>query len=150
MSDHSSQTVKMVGRSPQNGTAFIVYGIPQPKGSTRAFVKNGRTITTSANPRLKDWHNLVAMAAQEYRPKDGLITGTVGLSLKFHFVRPKSVSKKKRPYHTVKPDIDKLTRAVLDALTGIFYADDAQVDELVVEKGYSDSPRVEIWVWGAK
>ena len=125
---------------------FTVYGISQPKGSTRSFVQGGKAITTSANPRLKDWQNLVAMAAQEHRPKDGLLTGAAGLSLEFYFSRPKSVSYKKRPDHTVKPDIDKLIRAVLDALTGIFYADDAQVDELYVTKMYGDPPRVEVEV----
>ena len=68
------------------------------------------------------------------------------MSLAFYFSRPKSVSYKKRPDHTVKPDIDKLIRAVLDALTGIFYADDAQVDELYVTKMYGDPPRVEVEV----
>ena len=30
-------------------------------------------------------------------------------------------------YHTQKPDVDNLTKAVLDALTGIVYDDDAQI-----------------------
>ena len=59
------------------------------------------------------------------------------VSLGFAFLRPKSVSKKKRPYVTVKPDVDKLARAVLDAMTGVVFRDDAQVVKLEVEKQYS-------------
>ena len=38
--------------------------------------------------------------------------------------------------HTKKPDIDKLVRLVLDALTGIAYVDDSQVVLLYAEKSY--------------
>lgn len=66
-------------------------------------------------------------------PRDG----AVFVSLGFAFLRPKSVTEKKRPYVTVKPDIDKLARAVLDAMTGVVIRDDAQVVKLEVEKQYS-------------
>jgi crossover junction endodeoxyribonuclease RusA len=36
------------------------------------------------------------------------------------------------------PDIDKVCRAVLDALTGILYRDDAQVVALSAVKTYAD------------
>lgn len=125
--------------------SFVAYGIPQPKGSTRAFVKKGRVITTSDNPKLKDWHKIVAFMAQTNRPEK-LIQGAVSVKLKFYFLRPASVSEKKRPYHTVKPDIDKLTRAVLDALKGTIYGDDSQVVKLDLGKEYGDPPRVEVEV----
>jgi Holliday junction resolvase RusA-like endonuclease len=40
---------------------------------------------------------------------------------------------------TVKPDIDKLCRAILDALTdsGAIFDDDSQVVQLVASKNYS-------------
>jgi Holliday junction resolvase RusA-like endonuclease len=44
-------------------------------------------------------------------------------------------------YHSTMPDIDKLARAVLDALTGTIYQDDAQVAQLRLAKRYSG-------VWG--
>ncbi|MEW6726890.1 MAG: RusA family crossover junction endodeoxyribonuclease [Bacillota bacterium] len=123
--------------------SFTVYGIPQPKGSTRSFVKDGKVITTSDNPRLKDWHHLVAWAAQEHKPP-ALMQGPVMVTLMFTLARPKSVSPKKRPLPVVKPDLDKLIRAVLDALKGTFYADDGQVCALNVFKRYGDEPGV--WV----
>jgi Holliday junction resolvase RusA-like endonuclease len=125
---------------------FTAYGIPQPKGSTRSFIVGGKTVTTTANPKLKDWHNAVAWAAQSKRPKDGLFQGAVSVRLEFFFCRPKSVTEKQRPHHTVKPDIDKITRATLDALKGTVYQDDSQVIRLVVEKGYDVTPRVDVEV----
>jgi Holliday junction resolvase RusA-like endonuclease len=41
-------------------------------------------------------------------------------------------------YPNVMPDLDKLARAILDALTGIVWRDDAQVVRLDVEKIYHE------------
>ena len=55
--------------------------------------------------------------------------------------------KKRRAYHTVKPDLDKLVRAVKDALKHVLWKDDAQVIELVARKGYAlQQPYVRIIV----
>ena len=126
--------------------SFVVYGTPQPKGSTRSFVKSGKAITTSDNPKLKDWQNIVAMIAQFHRPKDGLIQGPVSVRVKFSLIRPKSVSVKKRLLPITKPDLDKLTRSVCDALKGTIYNDDSQVVELQARKEYGDSPGVRVEV----
>ena len=45
---------------------------------------------------------------------------------------------------TVKPDIDKLTRAVLDALTHHAYDDDCQVVSLNVVKLYGENEYIRI------
>ena len=36
--------------------------------------------------------------------------------------RPKTIKPSKRPYPHVRPDIDKLERAVLDGLTGVVFS----------------------------
>ena len=128
-----------------NTYSFIVYGEAIPKGSTRAFVVNGKAITTNANKRTKDWQTLVSMAAQEKKP-DKPIGGAVDILLNFYLPRPKSVSEKKRPLPIVKPDLDKLLRCLLDALTGIYFLDDAQVCDIKTSKRYGETPRVEIFV----
>jgi Holliday junction resolvase RusA-like endonuclease len=124
---------------------FTVYGKPETKGSTRAFVVNGKAVTTNDNPKTKHWQTLVAWEAQRNRPGE-IIQGAVEVKLKFYFIRPKSVSEKKRPHHIVKPDIDKITRSVLDGLKGTIYSDDSVVIKLVVDKEYGDPPRCEIEV----
>ena len=130
-----------------NTYSFIVYGEAIPKGSTRAFVVNGKAVTTNANIRTKDWQTLISMAAQQKKP-DKPIEGAVDILLNFYLPRPKSVSEKKRPLPIVKPDLDKLIRCVLDSLTGIYFLDDAQVCKVEALKRYGDTPRVEIFVAG--
>ena len=57
---------------------------------------------------------------------------------------PKSWTKARRQdaqqfdrWHTSKPDVDNLAKAVLDALNGILYEDDSQVVMLAVTKQYA-------------
>ncbi len=124
---------------------FSVRGKPEPKGSTRAFVPKGwtRAVITSANPKAKVFAELVRWAAQEVAPP-ALLTGPVGVSMVFGIQRPKSVPKK-RVWPTTKPDCDKLVRLVLDALTHVIWADDAQVVQLEATKVYGE-PGVTITV----
>ncbi len=139
---------------------FTVYGNAVAKGSMKSFPlmkggqpvlgKGGRpvTITTHDNPKTKEWQQLVANAAQAYGPGT-LLDGPVMLKLIFYLQRPKSLTPKKRPYPIVKPDLDKLIRAVGDGLKGIIYAEDARIIRLVAGKFYcefGDTPRVEITV----
>ena len=44
--------------------------------------------------------------------------------------------------HIVKPDLDNLAKAVLDALNGVAWYDDAQIVELHIGKKYVQSPHV--------
>ena len=125
---------------------FTVYGDAKPKGSTRSFVVNGKAVTTTNNPNATEWQRIVAVSAQQYRPKGGPLQGAVALGVKFYFSRPKSVSEKKRPHHTVKPDLDKLIRNIGDALKGVMYAEDARIVRITAEKQYDTVPRVEIQV----
>ena len=49
---------------------------------------------------------------------------------------------------TVKPDWDNIGKIISDALNGIAYKDDAQVVSCTVEKRYSNTPCVEVWLEG--
>ncbi len=64
----------------------------------------------------------------------------------FYFERPKSASLKSRPGMTVKPDGDKLVRAVFDAMTGTVVTDDAQFVDIHARKFYGIPERVEITI----
>lgn len=112
-------------------TTFSVHGKPQPQGSTRAFVVNGRAVTTSANKNLAHWRQLVSDVAQRHAH---MHEGPVRLAITFFIPRPKA--RKKETWCVTRPDIDKAARAVLDSLTHIMYRDDSQVARLEIMKVY--------------
>jgi len=126
-----------------NAVEFTVYGTPQPKGSARAFVLRNkvtgatRAIVTSANPKLKTWAETVRNVAQQ-QPR-WYSTEAVVVTLWFGLQRPASVSAKKRPFPVVTPDLDKLVRAAMDTLTGVFFKDDAQVVSIRARKHYVEA-----------
>jgi len=130
------------------GLTFTVYGKPRPQGSTRAFFikKLGRAVITSDNKQLKPWRQQVSETALSVRERgvEPWRGYPVRIDLAFYFARPKSA--KKRIGMTVKPDLDKLQRAVFDAITGILIHDDAQITSVTARKHYGDPERVEITV----
>lgn len=71
--------------------------------------------------------------------------GPIGVRIKEYREIPKSFSKKKyelalsgeiRP--VVKPDVDNIAKAILDALNGVVWEDDKQIVNLSLEKHYSE------------
>ena len=120
-----------------------VQGVPVPQGSKRVF--NGRLVDVN-HEKLREWRALVARLIEH----EGATfhTGPVMVTLDFYLPRPRghfgtgrneSKLKPSAPRVPVtKPDIDKLTRAVLDALTHMAFRDDSQVAVLVVRKLYAD------------
>ena len=124
-----------------------VRGIAQPKGSTRAFNIPGlkAPVITSANPKLKDWQHAVQRAAGLKCRQ--VLTGPILVTIAFQLPRPKS--RKKTRHHTTKPDLDKLIRAINDALTGTAYRDDSQITAIQASKHYCDGdelPGCVIWL----
>jgi crossover junction endodeoxyribonuclease RusA len=116
-----------------------IYGEPAPQGSKTAIVRNGRAIMFEANKRLPEWRETVLMGATIARAEQGGLTilGPVTVSMTFHMPRPKSVS---RRYPNSAPDLDKLVRAVGDALQeSEVLANDGQIVTLVAHKVYAES-----------
>jgi crossover junction endodeoxyribonuclease RusA len=127
---------------------LLVEGNPVPQGSFR-HVGQGRII--SANPKLNEWRDTIAQQiAQQTHHR--LIDAPIRLQLVFTLPRPKSVSKALRAVPTVKPDLDKLTRAVMDAISLERYCrvikDDSLVTDLHAAKRYADhtKPGVSIMI----
>ena len=114
--------------------SFEVPGRPQPQGSMRNI---GRGRMISDNPKLKSWRDavaIVALLAKERTHYKPLIKGAVSIYAEFYFLCPKSVREQE---NTRKPDIDKLIRAIFDALTGVVYVDDSQVNMVSASKHFS-------------
>ena len=119
---------------------FTVYGTPIPQGSMKGFIMSkGRggkpyVAITSANAKVAPWRQEIAQAAIEAKVPH-VDRGPVKLTVLFAVPRPAS-RPKKYTAPDKRPDLDKLVRAVLDALTSIAFRDDAQVIEISARKAY--------------
>lgn len=125
---------------------FTVDGIPVPQGSKRAFNVGKRAVVVDTNKvTLKPWRAHVRQAAETALDGRTGFTEACFVLLDFHMPRPKTVIRL-RP--SVKPDIDKLARSILDSLTdsGVL-KDDSLVVSLHARKHYADGkPGVRIVV----
>lgn len=126
---------------------FFVPGHPAPQGSKQAFVRGKRAVLVEVSKRVKPWREAVQDAAITHgcQPLDG----PVWVMLTFLMPRPKAMPKSAPLTMCARPDLDKLARAVLDALTGVCFEDDSQVTRLLVVKrraGTAEEPGVMIHV----
>lgn len=133
---------------------IFAVGTPAPQGSKRAFVVGGQARVVDDSKKTKPWRQDVTAAATatlHQRPdaRTALATGPLHVSIVFHLARPKAHYGTGRNAHLLKalapfwvdkkPDLDKLVRSTLDALTDAgVYRDDNQVARLLVEKRYAD------------
>lgn len=132
----------------------MVYGVPVGQGSkTQGRTKAGRVFLREDNPKVKPWRDRIAGAAADAMADRPLMLGAMVVHIAFGFPRPKSHYRKDgslRPgaarFKTSKPDVDKLERALFDALTGVVWHDDAQVVQVKAVKVYGDPPRTEVRV----
>lgn len=124
---------------------FVIEGKCPTKGSTRSFVnpKIGKVVTVADNDRLRQWTKDARWQARAAKVPMVYKPHGVKLGVLVEFVKPKT-SKAVAP--TVRPDLDKLLRAVLDALTNVAYQDDAQVVSVVTSKQYGASERVTVTI----
>ena len=117
--------------------AFFVRGRPVPQGSMK-FVRPGVMIH-SRSQDLALWRADIARNAELFGFKP--IASAVKVELDFIMSKPKSA---KRAFPSVKPDLDKLIRAVLDGLTGVAFEDDSQVILIQSSKTYGENQGV--WI----
>jgi crossover junction endodeoxyribonuclease RusA len=118
---------------------IVVPGRPRPQGDLKiGRVLAGHPVRLYHPPALKEWRRVVGLLARKEIAEP--LTGPVAMDIAFVFLgnRPGP--------HTQTPDIDKVLRAILDALTGIAYTDDAQVCEVRAFKGWGAQDAVHITV----
>lgn len=114
---------------------FTIPGEPIPQGSKSAGVKGKRAVMFEANPKLKAWRLTMTLHARRYA---GLFTGHRALHVTYVFrlTRPKTVL---RWLPWVKPDLDKLIRAVNDSISNArVWDDDGRVTAITSRKRYAD------------
>ena len=132
---------------------FVVSGQPVGKGRPR-FTKSGHTYTPQAT---KGYESLiqktawVAMQRERLKPTSRRVSVIITAFMEI----PKSYSKTKVMQCQCgilippRPDIDNITKSILDGCNGIVFLDDAQVWHLTVFKRYTDveqEPNVSVQV----
>ena len=125
--------------------SFRVDGEPVPQPRHR-IASRGR-FSTAYIPKkhaIHAWKWAIEEAAREEAERVGW-EPLKGVALRvwmvFSFQQPKS---NKTQWHIQRPDLDNLAKAVLDALHGIAFPDDAVVDEIKLRKQWHKQPG--LWV----
>lgn len=118
----------------------FVPGLPAPQGSKRylGVGSKGGVRMAESSKKVEPWRadirnaigNQLVMRCEN---------GPVAVELYFHLPRPASVPIRLREYPHVRPDLDKLVRAVLDAVgsSGQVWKDDSQVCHINAWKTYA-------------
>lgn len=121
---------------------FRATGVPKGQPRPRAFARKGR-VRVYTPGTAEAWKSQIAEAAKTWH---GLkIEGPIMLTVDFLMPRPRSHFRRNgdvRPtapqWHTSRPDLDNLLKAVLDALTTVgVWRDDNEVVEIVSRKRYA-------------
>jgi len=123
---------------------------PMAKQSFRTTRTGNKYLDASVIKYRKAIRNMAI--SQMRNQKAERIEGAVNMNIIYAFRRPKSLSKKERNEidggknipKTTKPDIDNLTKAILDALNGIVWKDDAQVAQINIQKIWSAKDQIEV------
>ena len=129
---------------------------PMAKQSFRTTRSGQKYLDPSVIKYRKTIRNMAIL--QMRKQKAEKIEGAVNMNIIYAFRRPQSLSKKERNEidggktvpKTTKPDIDNLTKAILDALNGIVWKDDAQVTQINIQKVWSAKDQIEVEIWETK
>ncbi len=117
--------------------AVFVPGNPAAKGNIRYLgQRGGKAILTDATKNLKPWAGYVRMALldDQGQPRARFDEG-VHIELEFVMKRPAGAPKRSTPPAIKRPDLDKLQRAVFDAVSSAgIWRDDSQVVSVTAVK----------------
>lgn len=134
-----------------------IYITPFGKERPRASVVGGHARIYT--PKATEIYEREIKKAWEKENGSEPFSGPLVMRLYFYMPIPKSetkanklkmLEKKKRP--VTKPDLDNLSKSIMDALNGVAYNDDNQIVTLLAKKYYGEIPCVKIIVaeWEAK
>lgn len=118
---------------------FRVYGVPASQGSKKGFVVNGRVnMVEQSHKKLRPWREEISDAGAKAMDGRDPLDGPLFANITFFMKRP--AKPKFKDYPAVFPDVDKMTRGVLDALkmAGVI-KDDARVVACMATKVFAAS-----------
>ena len=130
--------------------SFFVPGEVVGKARPRMNTRTGKAYTPTKTKLYE--YGIRQFFIMEY-PNFRVLEGRVKVTIIAMFNIPKSTSKKNKELMldgkispTKKPDIDNITKIVLDAMNKFAYKDDTQVVDVKAWKIYSDVPGMRIEV----
>jgi Holliday junction resolvase RusA-like endonuclease len=126
---------------------FAIYDKPIP-WKRPAHAKNGRNYDAQKKEKLY-YRTIICQYLKKYPSmQERLLSGPISINLRFYFKLPtsKQALQNKGLYHIQKPDLDNLTKFVLDVMSGILFEDDASVFKINATKCYSNNQKTEVTV----
>lgn len=118
---------------------FLIHGHPATQGSKKAFKRGKKIVLVEMDPKLPEWRAAVTKAAKDaagpdWKPWDGPISvrGVIRL--------PAPRKSKFGEWPAGPPDLDKLQRAIGDALTNSkVITDDARIVHWDIRKTWAEN-----------
>lgn len=130
---------------------FTIPGKPQGKGRPRFDGRRGVAYTPQ---KTRDYEDLVRSCYLKNFKGCKPLQGALVAEIIAYYPIPKSAKKSDREAMLegkikpkVKPDLDNIIKAVLDALNGYAYKDDAAVVGVRADKRYSQNPCVYVRIY---
>lgn len=124
-------------------TSFLIPGAPKAKARPKVNTKTHKAYTPKSTRDYEDTVKYSYLSA--FQPQERFHIGSIRVEMTAYYPIPTSWNKRKRLdalsgdiYPEVRPDADNCAKAVLDALNGIAYRDDASVVDLIVHKRYAE------------
>ena len=121
-------------------------GDPKTKGSWVPMTTSSGIKFRPAGKGASKWYKDAARAIGE-QWEHGKLEGPIKTRFLFLLPRKKTV-KRQFPISKYDGDVDKLVRAIFDAMTGVVYVDDSQVCDSSEQKRYAPSlSKTGVWVY---
>lgn len=125
--------------------SFTIDGIPESWRRAGINRKNCSVYDTNKAYKKRVW-SVIKEHQKDNHPNPDLYNSMVKIKMVFYMPIPRYAKKRNltgTPYCKA-PDLDNLTKLVLDIFTKYIIHDDRQVVELSAKKEYSDRPRTEV------
>lgn len=120
---------------------IVFHGTPIGKARPRFGRSKSGNVVTFTPQKTRNYERDLRSLAQVAMMGKTVLEGPVKVTLTAYFSH-----KTKTGWHVSRPDLDNIIKAVLDALNGIVFDDDAAVCELVASKKYDNEERVEVQI----
>lgn len=139
---------------------IVLAGIPHSKGRPRFRIVKPRGgaqfVSAYTDAATRAYETRLAAAGKDAMSTEKPLDEALWVDVTAFMAIPASWSRKARAaavnFETMpvtRPDADNYAKAALDSLNGIVWTDDSRIVRLIVQKFYSEQPRlvVKVWKW---